>query len=597
MQLLHLIPAISTIHGKDKMMKRKDQRKANANGYPQQNGYPSDAYQGGTPYQGYPAQGYNAQGYSSQGYPAQGYAAPQGSSQQQGYAQQGYVSQQGYTQPQGYAQQGYSSQQGYIQPQGYSQPNAGARSYQTPQVTDNQPAVRPQEASASYAGQRTFFQGGYPQQSAAAQPQNPYPGLSYPQQGGYQQPGQSGYSYSAGQPAGGSYIPQTPYSQGYTSPGYQAPSGYNQGYSAYNQMGRSQQTPYYPRQEQGGQVPLNGGGYVPQPVPVRKQPFVMKDAYLLIVCAVLLALFALGMFVPGFSILKWVFVVLAAGTTAFLWFKPLVDNNKRLCWTIVFGLLILVTVIGFVTGAAGKGQPSGTDSTRSPGQAQSVSMAEASEVTPEPQATPAVTRTPEPDQDNAVTSRLLTFYSYWMVNDQDSMLKLCSPTWQSKQENPVPALFGLMGNRTPKEDPVLENISGTPNDTTRTVTITVLMDPNNGKDPIRYRVGIIMVRENDGLWYVDPNSILSNDKADTPDPNITDTPAPTATPAYTKDTVLYYNPKGGSYYHYDQNCPRLDERYLPLQGHFTYAELDKDAYKNLKPCAVCGAPSRGQLGD
>ena len=56
------------------------------------------------------------------------------------------------------------------------------------------------------------------------------------------------------------------------------------------QMGRSPQMPVNPQQEPGGQVPLNGGGYVPPPVPVKRGPFVMTDAYLLILSAVLLAL-------------------------------------------------------------------------------------------------------------------------------------------------------------------------------------------------------------------------------------------------------------------------------------------------------------------
>ena len=70
-------------------------------------------------------------------------------------------------------------------------------------------------------------------------------------------------------------------------------------------MGR-QQAPVNPLQEQVGQVPLNGGGYMPPPVPVRKQPFMLTDAYLLIISATLLVLFVLGMFINGMGIMKWV---------------------------------------------------------------------------------------------------------------------------------------------------------------------------------------------------------------------------------------------------------------------------------------------------
>ena len=203
-----------------------------------------------------------------------------------------------------------------------------------------------------------------------------------------------------------------------------------------------------------------------------------------------------------------------------------------------------------------------------------------------------VTEAPAATSDSAVTDRLQTFFYYWSANRQDDMLTLCSPSWQSKVENPKTALFGLMANRTPKDYSV-ENISGTEYDTSRTVTVTSLMDRNNGKDPIRYRLSVIMTKENE-TWYVDPQSLQTYEAADTPDPSITATPGPTEEPYVDANTVLYYNPSGGEYYHLDQNCKRINERYLPLQGHFTYSELGKDPYNKLKPCAICGAPSLGQ---
>lgn len=550
-------------------MRRNEQNTPQAKGYPQPNGYAPEGYQGGMNYQGYSV--------------AQGYQAPQGYPQQQGYAQaQGYAQNQGYAQP-----------QNYNQAPGYS----ASRNYQTPQVTGSQPAAGTQDTSPAYTGQGSFGQNAY-QQQGYVQPQGGYTGSPYAQQTAYQQtnnagiPGYGGYPNN--QPPAGSYIPQTPYSQGYTSPGYQS-TGYSQGYNGYTQMGRSPQMNTQP--DMGGQMPLNGGGYVPQPVPVRKQPFVLTDAYLLILSAVLLGLFALGMFVPGLAILKWVFLILAAATTALMWIKPMTDNNKRLCYTIVFGLLALVTVIGFVTAGSGSRQTdvtqTGTDPTNTalsgqvdPGSPEGIPAQDIS-------ATPTVTNTPEPNADYEVIERLRTFFSYWASNRQDDMLTLCSPTWASKEENPKTALFGLLQNRTPKNY-AEESISGTSNDLSRTVTVVTTMDRNNGKDPVKYRMSIIMDKENDGLWYVNPKSLQTYENAETPDPSITDTPAPTDTPAVYSNTPLYYNPSGGEYYHLDQNCKRIAEKFLPLQGHFTYGELNDEKYKKLKPCAICGAPSRDQ---
>ena len=560
-------------------MKRNNQNNPGSAAYPQSNGYPQGSYQGGMPYQGYQA----PQGY------------------QQGYSQnQAYLQNQGYPQSQGYSQ---------------TQNSMASRNYQTPQVTGSQPSAGAQASSVPYTGQESYSQNGY-QPQAYAQPQGGYTGTPYNQTNGYQQqngyqqtggyqqpgtyqqpgavPGASGYGYPGGQMPGGSYIPQTPYSQGYTSPGYQV-GGYSQGYSAYNQMGRSSQTQANSRQEMNGQVPLNGGGYVPQPVPVRKKPFILTDAYLLIISAVLLALFALGI-VPsiGLGILKWVFLILAAGTIALLWIRQMTDKNKRMCYTIVFGLLALVTVISLVSGMTAGGQQDRTKTSSDPVASVSAGQSDPGQniaAVQEAAPTPSVTYTPEPNADYEVLERLRTFFYYWSLNQQDNMLTLCSPSWASKEENPKTALFALLRNRTPK-DFVEENISGTANDTSRTITCTSLMDRNNGKDPVKYRMNIMMDKESDGQWYVNPKSLLSYDDADTPDPSITETPAPTETPAVYSNTVLYYNPSGGEYYHLDQNCKRIAEKFLPLQGHFTYAELNNDKYKKLKPCAICGAPYR-----
>ena len=52
------------------------------------------------------------------------------------------------------------------------------------------------------------------------------------------------------------------------------------------------------------------------------------------------------------------------------------------------------------------------------------------------------------------------------------------------------------------------------------------------------------------------------------------------------DTVLYYNPTGGSYYHAAENCPGVRSQYLPLTP-FTYGQLDSGAFAKLEPCPNC----------
>jgi hypothetical protein len=55
-------------------------------------------------------------------------------------------------------------------------------------------------------------------------------------------------------------------------------------------------------------------------------------------------------------------------------------------------------------------------------------------------------------------------------------------------------------------------------------------------------------------------------------------------------TPMYYNPKGGQYYHVDQYCYSVKDRYLPLTE-TPYESLDGEFIK-LKPCTTCGAPQR-----
>ena len=52
------------------------------------------------------------------------------------------------------------------------------------------------------------------------------------------------------------------------------------------------------------------------------------------------------------------------------------------------------------------------------------------------------------------------------------------------------------------------------------------------------------------------------------------------------DYELYYNPVGGKYYHENQYCPGVKERYLPLTP-FTYGELEDEGFAKLTPCPKC----------
>lgn len=63
-------------------------------------------------------------------------------------------------------------------------------------------------------------------------------------------------------------------------------------------------------------------------------------------------------------------------------------------------------------------------------------------------------------------------------------------------------------------------------------------------------------------------------------------------PALNSDSVLYYIPGVSKFYHADPNCSAVGSKLCPIQGTFTCAEINDEAYRSLKPCKACGAPKR-----
>ncbi len=535
-----------------------------------QTGNSAAAGQGGAGY----AAGYS-QGYTP-AYPQEyGQATPAGTAGYNGYPSQGY----GQSYPQGYPKaSGNGSQpfQGYLQSAGTG--GQGFQGYPQSAGTGGQGFQSyPQSAGAGSQG----FQG-YPRQPAGGAPQYSYPGgYGIPQQ-------QAPYT-------GQSYIPQTPYSTGSGYPVNEQKGGY----SPYGTSGRQNTGAGYPASG----IPLNTSGYVPPPVPVRKRNTGGTGDYVLLgVSVLLLALFAGGMFATGLGMLKWVFLAAAVLSTTFLWIRPITANNKRMCFTIVFCALAAVTVFSMAnpvktgttdrTGTAAGQTAAAVSKTPEPNaQSSGSGVIDSQSGQPMDSAVPSEQNAEEPDQGQIAVSRLRNFFQYWQANQTEEMVTLCLPSWRASVENPVVSLFQLLANRKPVDEIEAENITGTNNDTSRTITIVVLFSRNTGKEPAKYRMNIRVAYEENN-WYVDPLSLKSNEKAETKDPRELETSTPTVEPTYGPNTVLYYNTDGGTKYHLDPECKSTHKKFLPFKGHFTYAEVNDPKYANLKPCNVCGAPLR-----
>lgn len=511
------------------------------------------------PYDGAGDAGQNPQqpGFSQGNYPpAQGYAPNGGYAPNDAYGQ-GYAPQNGYGQPQ-YGQQGYADYQQPYGQQGYQQPY-GQQGYQQP-----------------------YGQQGY---------QQPY-GQGYEQQG-YQQPYQ-----------------QQPYDQqGFVQPGgYQQPyeqQGYQQPNPAYNQQGYSQQNPQetdLPPEQQYAQYTPDGqrvyptsgrSGFRVQPAAHREIPWDTIAKVLMF--GVLPILFILSM-VFAWTAVKWVVLVGAVASIAALWLRELVTPNARLVLSLLLASAAVVCLVSaLATNAADNQNPAQPNQS---GQMQQGSTSGNNldvnlTATDTPNPAPTPTATPVDDSEECY-AQLHSFFTLWKNNAISQMVNLTAPSWRSSIKGGTDAvtqkLFGeVLTNRTPVSWDFTA-ITGTSNDIARMVTVRAVINKNNTLGESVYLWKVRMVKE-DGVWYVDPATLQSNEQESTATPTNALATQPVLNTSH-PDLLIYYNPEGGTYYHIDPNCESLNPKYRPLSGVIKWSQIEDDPYDKLEQCKRCGAPLR-----
>ena len=512
------------------------------------------------PYDGAGDAGQNPQqpGFSQGNYPpAQGYAPNGGYAPNDAYGQ-GYAPQNGYGQPQ-YGQQGYA---------GYQQPY-GQQGYQQP-----------------------YGQQGY---------QQPY------DQQGYQQPyGQQGYQ----QPYGQQPYQQQPYDQqGFVQPGgYQQPyeqQGYQQPNPAYNQQGYSQQNPQetdLPPEQQYAQYTPDGqrvyptsgrSGFRVQPAARREIPWDTIAKVLMF--GVLPILFILSM-VFAWTAVKWVVLVGAVASIAAMWIRELVTPNARLVLSLLLASAAVVCLVSaLATNASDNQNPAQPNQS---GQMQQGSTSGNNldvnlTATDTPNPAPTPTATPVDDSEECY-AQLHSFFTLWKNNAISQMVNLTSPSWRSSIKGGTDAvtqkLFGeVLTNRTPVSWDFTA-ITGTSNDIARMVTVRAVINKNNTLGESVYLWKVRMVKE-DGVWYVDPATLQSNEQESTATPTNALATQPVLNTSH-PDLLIYYNPEGGTFYHIDPNCESVNPKYRPLSGVIKWSQIEDDPYDKLEQCKRCGAPLR-----
>jgi len=349
------------------------------------------------------------------------------------------------------------------------------------------------------------------------------------------------------------------------------------------------------------QPAVQHGAFIPSPVPKgTHSPMDWNKVLMFYLFGLLPLLFIPCLLVPNMDFLRYAYLVFSVIGLCAMWYFQMFTPSTRATLSIVYTALCVV-IISLLLGSFTDMQQ--TNASMEKDRATQVPATStdpyAISVTEEPvEPTPG---SPLAPGESEAEQRLITFMEYWTLNKPESMVTLVQPSWSASKQDPTAELFYMLANRTPEpEEYILENISGNDSDTSRTVTMSALINKKNGRPPVRYRFMIVMVKEFDE-WYVDPKSLQTNEmdvaSTDASGAAVTTvslaTPAPrtTITPVPPPETKLYFNPDNGKKYHADPNCTSVNSKFLPLGGFFLYSEL-KEYQKSYEPCLKCGAPTQ-----
>ncbi len=310
----------------------------------------------------------------------------------------------------------------------------------------------------------------------------------------------------------------------------------------------------------------------------------------LMLMVILPLFFVIALFVQN-TMFFLVFALISVICLMITWLVSAFAPNARATLTIIHIALIVVALFAVLLSPPQAPQDN-ADQTQPQTVKDAMLSASMISMKQEQQAQEGPTPTPNPGRASFAQQRLEDFLSAWSRIDYTEMASCCLPSWIAQQENPETAMFHLRANRTIVSYEILE-VTGNDMDQTRTINMNALIDKSNGNPPQTNRFQVLMVRNNDN-WYVDPRSLTSLGVIESEEEiasRIMTTIVPTATPS--PDTLLYYNPDGGRYYHINNRCPDIDEKYLPLTASFYYRELSANQdYAKLSPCGVCRAPNK-----
>lgn len=331
-----------------------------------------------------------------------------------------------------------------------------------------------------------------------------------------------------------------------------------------------------------------------------------SDTVVLTLLLIVVPLFGLlALFVQGF---RWVFLIAALGTLVAMLAARTFAPRGRMISSGVLIALITVAAIGVISpftnknnGSAQLGgdpatyvQQPGSNLAGNPSATAPIENAGLSGETALP-AGAIVQDTPAPTAffSNEAETVMNYFMQMWRDENYEDMVRYVKPLWRQGLDAPARQLsWQFAGWKLNSWEITPAAQSDTADAMSLTVNASLTKDqPAKPQYTCKYDVLLFNV---DGQWYVDPDSMRSVPKI--VDPNATPEPSkvnengePTVVNPTTQPSVkLWYNPDGGTYYHADQQCKKIDSKYYSKMQSFEYGDIKK--HSNLKPCPTCKAP-------
>ena len=212
----------------------------------------------------------------------------------------------------------------------------------------------------------------------------------------------------------------------------------------------------------------------------------------------------------------------------------------------------------------------------------------------------------------AAESVMKSYMQCWQQENWESMVQYVTPTWRSAQTNPQLQLYWNHGGIWTLNNWTMTAQNAQLNADSITFSILADLSKSTAGTKITKRYEGIVIKDENGTWYVDPDSMrtgvevketasdvgaanaaaVAEDSALASQVTVSNSDTTAQTSSVNPNMTLWYNSKGGTFYHLKQKCESIGKEYYDSMKSFTYGELNDSAYAKLKPCKTCDAPAR-----